>query len=199
MPIRAVIFDFDGTLTESGLLDFAGIRSEIGCPSGFAILEYLECLSLADRDRACRILDRHENEAARRSRPNEGAEELLAWLESRHIPAGVLTRNCRQSVRIACAAMGWRGDFAPVVAREDAPPNPAPAGVRTLLDLFSVSPPEALVVGDYLFDMQAGSAAGCETVFLTNGRKPAFSREEIGWTHEVQRLPELRGLIERLL
>lgn len=32
--VRAVVFDMDGTLTEQGALDFALIRSRIGCPEG---------------------------------------------------------------------------------------------------------------------------------------------------------------------
>ena len=41
MALEAVLFDFDGTLTEPGTLDFAAIRREIGCPPGQPILEFI--------------------------------------------------------------------------------------------------------------------------------------------------------------
>jgi hypothetical protein len=40
--IKGVLFDFDGTLTMPGALDFPAIKREMGCPPDFPILEYLE-------------------------------------------------------------------------------------------------------------------------------------------------------------
>ena len=42
MIIKGVLFDFDGTLTRPGALDFPAIKQELGCPADQAILEYLE-------------------------------------------------------------------------------------------------------------------------------------------------------------
>ena len=45
--IRAVLFDFDGTLTLPGSIDFAGIKKAIRCPGDAPILEFIECLPSA--------------------------------------------------------------------------------------------------------------------------------------------------------
>ena len=43
--IKFVLFDFDGTLTLPGAIDFALIRQRIGCPDDMAILEFIQTLS----------------------------------------------------------------------------------------------------------------------------------------------------------
>ena len=40
--IKGVLFDFDGTLTLPGALDFPAIKRELNCPPDIPILEYLE-------------------------------------------------------------------------------------------------------------------------------------------------------------
>ena len=42
--LRAVVFDFDGTLTRPGALDFPGIKREVGCPPDSFLLEWIEAL-----------------------------------------------------------------------------------------------------------------------------------------------------------
>ena len=78
---KAVLFDFDGTLTEPGAIDFAVIKTAVGCPVDSPILEYIAALPDPDqRENAYATLDKFETEAAERSMPNEGAESLLAHL-----------------------------------------------------------------------------------------------------------------------
>ena len=40
--LRAVLFDFDGTLTAPGEIDFTGIRRAVGCPREIGLLEFFE-------------------------------------------------------------------------------------------------------------------------------------------------------------
>src|SRR5207253_7612607 len=51
--------------------------------------------------------------------------------------------------------------------REDGPPKPAPDGVLHLCRMLQVAPADALVVGDFTFDIVAGRAAGCRTALVT--------------------------------
>ena len=72
--IRAVLFDFDGTLTGPGMLDFSVMRKAVGCPQGRPVLEFINSMtSQQERTAALQTLDAFEAEAARLSRPNEGA------------------------------------------------------------------------------------------------------------------------------
>ena len=72
--IKGVLFDFDGTLTRPGALDFPAIKRELGCPLDKPILEYLEVLPPAKKSMLEKILERREDEAAKTSVPNKGAE-----------------------------------------------------------------------------------------------------------------------------
>jgi beta-phosphoglucomutase-like phosphatase (HAD superfamily) len=98
--IDAVLFDFDGTLTRPGALDFSVIKRAIGCPDGTPVLEFMA--GVDDRQQRRRIwpgsLDRFELDGAAASRPNHGAEQLVATIRKAGLPVGILTRNSRASV-----------------------------------------------------------------------------------------------------
>ncbi|NLE22681.1 MAG: HAD-IA family hydrolase [Actinobacteria bacterium] len=202
--LRAVLFDFDGTLTHPGALDFAAIKREVGCPPDQFVLEWI--LSLEDgrrRAAATLALERFEIAAAQASAPNEGAEDLVPWLREQGLRIGVLTRNGRSAVDRALQRFTALSpaDFDVIVTRDDAhlAPKPAPDGVLHAAATMGVEPHETLVVGDYLLDAQAGRAAGAVTAHLVNRGvrdhgEPADSRTE-DCDFVVGRLAELRDVV----
>jgi HAD superfamily hydrolase (TIGR01509 family) len=173
-PFLAVLFDFDGTLTHPDALDFPALRSAIGCPPGTLILEYIDALPTEEeRTIKRKILADFEMAAARASVPNEGAEEMVRMLTSHGMGLGILTRNTRSS--ITESLKNFRAisekDFQVIVTREsEGRPKPHPDGVLGAARQLGVAPRELLVVGDFVFDIAAGKAAGAPTVLLTNGR-----------------------------
>jgi HAD superfamily hydrolase (TIGR01509 family) len=195
-PVRrlaAVVFDMDGTLTRP-LLDFDAIAAEIGISREVPILEAMAAMPPAERAAAEAVVVRHERAAAETGELNPGAAELLAHLRRRGLPIGLLTRNCRECVDILVGRFALPIDS--VVSREDAAPKPAPDGVLLNARRFGVDPAEMLMVGDYLFDLRAGRAAGSRTALLTNGRDWAFAHEADYVLHE---LTEGIALVETLL
>jgi len=190
MTLKLVIFDLDGTLLEPAL-DFDAIRAQIGLPPGATILEAMDTLSEAERTRAGAILDRHEAEAADRSRLLPGAGELLDWLRAQGIRTAVLTRNSRRSVNRACRRHGLAFDA--VVAREDHLPKPSPDGARHLMTTLGAGPEETVVVGDFRFDMEAGAAAGCRTIALVSDPPPTWASEA---TWIAADLAEVRRILQ---
>jgi hydrogenase expression/formation protein HypE len=180
--LRAVIFDFDGTLTHPGAIDFPAIKRAIGCPPDQYILEWIRALPLgAGREAAERTLERFELEAADASAPNAGAEELVHGLRKHGLAVGVLTRNGRSSVDRALARFTTLtpDDFDVIITRDDGDiaPKPAPDGVLHAAAAMAVPPEETLVVGDFLLDMRAGRAAGAVTSHLLNHGLPGFEQE----------------------
>jgi HAD superfamily hydrolase (TIGR01509 family) len=171
--IKAVLFDFDGTLTRPGSIDLKALRSLIGCPAGKVIIEFIQALQPAEkRNEAMQALERFELAGARDSRPNEGAEELVLLLARRGIGRGIFSNNCRASLDEAMKNFTRisLGDFNVILSRENSSrPKPHPDGMLVAAQALHVMPEELFVVGDYVFDMEAGSRAGARTAFLTNG------------------------------
>jgi hydrogenase expression/formation protein HypE len=194
--IDAVVFDFDGTLTQPGALDFAVIKKAIGCPDHTPVLEFMAGVSDdARRVEMARELDRFEMAGAAISRPNLGAEAILARIREIGLPVGILTRNSRASVQRALENFSGFGmaDINVMVTRED-PVRIKPSGEGVLLAAgkMGVDPAHVLVVGDFLFDMQAGKQAGALTAFLSNGRAvPA----DLDAHFVIQHLPDLEPIL----
>jgi hydrogenase expression/formation protein HypE len=174
MRFRAVLFDFDGTLTRPEALDFAELRRLLSCPAGEPILEHIQALpSEGERAAAWEILDAFELAAARASVPNDGAEAVVSRLKRAGVALGILSRNSRASVLEAMkrfTSLGPR-DFSVIISRESpGRPKPHPDGVELAAKELALPTSQILMVGDFVFDIQAGKSAGAATAYLTNGR-----------------------------
>ena len=166
MPIKAVIFDLDGTITEP-YFDFDAIREEIGLPRDSGpILESMEKMTPQQRRTAEKILYYHEQKAVMESKLNADAKETLSTIRSEGIHIGILTRNKRDNA--FAIARKHDLEFDAVIGREDGPVKPDAFGVLKLCRGFGVKPEETLLVGDYLFDLQCAKAAGAVAVLLAN-------------------------------
>jgi HAD superfamily hydrolase (TIGR01509 family) len=182
MPVRAVIFDLDGTITEP-FFDFDAIREEMGLPKDSGpILEAMEKMSPENRRRAEEILHFHEQRAVAESTLNAGAKETLQALHKAGINIGILTRNKKSNA--LAVALKHSLKFDAVVDREDGPVKPDGFGVLRLCRQFGVDPQDVLVVGDYLFDLLSAKAAGAVAVLLTNHARAAEFVEYADFTIE---------------
>ena len=191
--IDAVIFDLDGTIVEQ-LLDFDAIRAEIGLPEGTPILEAVSEMPPAQRRRAHEVLVRHEEQAAARARLLPGARKVFKYLAERALPVAILTRNMRRSVETILRRFDLHVDC--IVAREDSTPKPHPDGVHRIARALGVAPSRCLVVGDYLFDIEAGRAAGAQTVLM---KRPTKQSWEAYPDHVVASLDELQTVLQGLV
>jgi HAD superfamily hydrolase (TIGR01509 family) len=196
MMIKGVLFDFDGTLTLPEALDFPAIKKELGCPSDQAILEYLETQTPVQRSSLMKILEEIEDQAAEASRPNRGAEKCLSVLKERGIVLGILTRNGLSSVKKALKKFDGVTirDFAAVITRDESLPKPHPDGVHEAARQMGLSIREILMVGDFRFDIMAGSAAGARTVLLANREKSVMLPGDPDPDYVVSNLEEILDL-----
>jgi HAD superfamily hydrolase (TIGR01509 family) len=167
--IKAVIFDLDGTVTEP-YLNFDQIREDIGLARDAGpLLEEMENMTPAQRKKADEILYKHEQAAVENSTLNRGAAKTFEKLAELKIPVGILTRNTRSNA--SAVAKKHNLKFDAVYDREDGPVKPHPFGVHKLCEYFKIEPSEAIVVGDYLFDLQSAKAAGAIAILMKNSEK----------------------------
>jgi HAD superfamily hydrolase (TIGR01509 family) len=200
MMIKGILFDFDGTLTTPGALDFPAIKRELGCPPDQAILEYLETQTPEKRSSLMKILEEIEDQAAEASRPNRGAEKCLSVFKERGIILGILTRNGLSSVKKALRKFDGITirDFAAVITRDESLPKPHPDGVYEAARQMGLSTGEIMMVGDFRFDVMAGNAAGVKTVLLANGGRSVMLPGDPEPDYIVSHLEEMLDLSQAL-
>jgi len=183
----------DGTLTNA-IHDFDAIREELCLPPGRPILESLAALP-ADEEKVVREeLDNLEYRIAADATAQVGAEELLDSLQAAGAKLGILTRNGKGIAYATLDACGLRHYFPDdaVVRRDCCTPKPDGAGVSLLMERWQVKAKQCVMVGDYLFDLEAGRNAGVTTVHLdVNGQFAWPEMTDVG----VQNLKNLADLI----
>jgi hydrogenase expression/formation protein HypE len=194
-----VVFDFDGTITEAGAIDFAAIHKAVGCPRGLGLLEFLAAIDdPEERLEKEAVLMAAEMEAAAHCRPNPGARELVALLRKAHVPMAIITRNRREAVERALLNLDGIevSDFARLVTR-DLPlsPKPSPDGVRHVAHELGVEAGTLLLIGDHAFDIEAGVQAGALTMLLQNEPNGAGDKGPPASDFVVTSLAEARQVI----
>lgn len=183
------IFDMDGTLTLAKH-DFNAMRAALGLPANQTILESLAALPAAEAAPLYTRLQAMELEIAKLSEPAAGAADLLEYLLAQGARIGILTRNSALNTEMTLQAAGLAHYFtaADLISRDCAPPKPHPAGIERLLNQWQAEPTAAVMVGDFIYDLQAGRAAGTRTLYIDPSA--AFpARDHADWC--VQSLAEL--------
>jgi phosphoglycolate phosphatase len=210
---RAVIFDFDGTLTPL-TLDFGSLRAEMEAIAGkyvdretlrtmadHFILEMIDHVEEGMgeggslfREEALKRLTDLELAASEGKALFPYARDLLRGLAHRGIRTGVITRTSRTVIE---AVFPDFRDYLPVVVtREDTRYlKPHPEHVRIALELIGVPAGQGLVVGDHPTDILAGKAAGAETAGVLTGRTDRDAFVAAGANHIVA---DIRGVMKIL-
>jgi HAD superfamily hydrolase (TIGR01509 family) len=161
------VFDMDGTLT-LGIHDFEAIRTALELPAEEPILESLRKLPpdiAAEKHEKLRNI---ELDLARQATVQPGAHKLLELLINQGKQIAILTRNGKDIAHETLNACGLMDFFDPtlVLSRDCHAPKPEPDGILALLETWEASPTNAVMVGDYKFDLVAGQRAGTATVYI---------------------------------
>lgn len=193
--VRGVLLDLDGTLLDTAA-DMAAalncLRAENGAAAlgldivrphvshGAAALVRLGFPGVSEdefqRLRA-RFLDVYASDIANATTVFPGFEPVLAELEARKLPWGVVT-NKQASLTTPLLAHVRLADRAACVVCGDtvAHRKPHPAPLLHAAALMKVEPPECVYVGDAERDVQAGRAAGMHTLVALFGYLGAHDR-----------------------
>ena len=157
----------DGTLTHA-IHDFDAIRKCLKLPPGVPILEAIADLPDALACAARQQLEELEFSLANQATAQPGSHALLASLVARGARLGIVTRNGKAIAQATLQACGLAKYFIAncIVSRDCCLPKPSPAGILLLLDRWSADATDAVMVGDYLFDLQAGRSAGVTTIHM---------------------------------
>jgi len=185
------VFDLDGTLTVA-VHDFAAIRRELEIPDGADILDHLTSLPDHHAQPLHDRLQEIELELSGLTRAAEGARVLLQHLQESGAQLGILTRNTRENALRTLSLVGLGRFFHPdhVLGRDEALPKPDPDGIQRLSRIWGIAPVTMVMVGDYLYDLQAGRSAGTLTVHVDITRTfrwPELADVSVGTLEELIR------------
>ncbi len=163
-PLKAVIFDLDGTLYISPY-NWRWMKDRLGVKDGL-ILDHLYSLEEPERTRKFQLLDEMEESAIEKGKIAEGALKLLNYLKKNGIKTGVLTNNSRRLAEKVLSNIPF--DFDALITRDDGVYKPYPGAMETILKLLEVKPEETIYVGDNLLDIKAAEPFPLKATFIIN-------------------------------
>ncbi|GEM_PF-338379 len=164
-----IIFDMDGTLTIDAL-NFQDLRQRLGIELREPVLEWIAELPPEKQAAAWDALHQFEHEGALASELRAGAKPALYRLQSLGIRTALLSRNSRRSVETILGRHSL--DFDHIASRDDLPMKPHPESIWRITRRLGVELHRVLMVGDYIFDIQAAQAAGVRCVLLLEPGTP---------------------------
>jgi 2-phosphoglycolate phosphatase len=183
-PIRAVLFDLDGTLIDSAP-DLAGAGNDMRVARGLAPLPFeqfrpvvgagargmlgvamqvgpADANFIALRDE---FLNRYEQRMTQQTRVFDAMLPVLAALQAQGMPWGIVTNKAQRFTEPLVRELGLDIQAAAVISGDTtshAKPHPAP--LLEAARRMNFAPELCIYVGDDLRDVQAGQAAGMTTV-----------------------------------
>jgi HAD superfamily hydrolase (TIGR01509 family) len=182
VPLRAALFDWDGTLVDSAELSYrcyVAVFERFGVPFDRAAFERTYS---PDWYRTYRILgldESHWPEADRLWQAHyatdaaallPGARECLDRLRDAGLTLALVTSGERERVAREQAALGLAGTFAAMVCGGETPNRkPHPEPLLVALARLDVAAAESVYVGDSPEDVEMARAAGVFTVGIPGG------------------------------
>lgn len=210
--LKAVLFDFDGTLVDTTELIHQSMRHATSTVLGReypreTLLNGVgrplpEQMKLFDPERADELLEvyRRHNEANHDEliRDFPGVEGALSRLQEAGLELAVVTSKRRVSVDQALETFPALGRVVDrFVTMEDTTEHkPSPEPLWKGLEILGAAREEAAYVGDSPYDIAAAKAAGLASVGVSWGAFPHESLREAGPDHLFA---DMDGVVETLL
>jgi 2-phosphoglycolate phosphatase len=212
---KAVLFDLDGTLIDSAPdLGAAAdkMRVDRGMPS-LPLESYRHMAGAGARgmlgiafgigpehpdfaDMKEEFFRNYESCMTQRTYAFEGVAQLIASLDERQVPWGVVTNKSMRFTAPLTKGMPLFASARTVVGGDSTPhAKPHPAPLLEAARQLNIKPIECVYVGDDVRDVQAGRAAGMATVAATYGYMGATDVKEWGAQAQIETPLALLGLL----
>jgi pyrophosphatase PpaX len=213
LEAKTVLFDLDGTLVDSMDLILESFRHTMLVHFGEAPSDQMWLRTLgtplrsqfhevADTDEEVQALidtyiEHNHREHERLIRPFDGTSETLLALRQRSYRLGVVTSKALRGTQLSLEACGLATESFDVLVTSDEPipHKPDPAPLNLALARLGESARDAVYVGDSVWDIRAGRAAGMRTVAALWG---PFSSGELAAERPHFMLDGIRDLLDLL-
>lgn len=215
--VKAVFFDWDGTLVDSLPLLFAShnyVRGKLGVPL-WTPEEYKEAIVYSTRELYPKLYGERAEEAQEmlyayikdnhlaELRLLDGSDDLVSFLSARCVPMGVVSNKRHDILRREVEYLGWDKYFriynGAGVARLDKPSG-EPLRHALLEHGDGLTPSDIVYVGDTESDLGCASDAGAAMVFIRHGKMEcAPLLERYSPDYVVDTVPQLKESLMEIL
>jgi pyrophosphatase PpaX len=184
MRFPVVLFDFDGTVIDSGAIILASMRHAtltvlgrevedevlMAAVGGSGLAEQMRLLDESLVDELVRVYRAHNEPLHSELACCPGMEDVLAQLKQEGRRLGIVTAKRHETVALAFEHVPIEHLFDVIVGSEDTERHkPHPAPVLYALDQLDADADDAVYVGDSPFDVRAAKAAGIHAIAVTWG------------------------------
>lgn len=168
MKFEAIVFDFDGTIGNSGisrevLTDWCE-QLELDC--GYhEIIEHVEQLPAEIQKEKTEGLLKLEREHMEKTDMLPGTHEWFAYIKEKGIKSAIFSRNTKRNIEVILKAQNIEVDL--IMGRECSIPKPHPEGLEIIVEKLKLDKEKILMVGDSLIsDVQVGQTVGVKTALV---------------------------------
>lgn len=184
MRYPVVLFDFDGTVVDTGAIILASMRHAaetviggdytddqlMAAVGGPGLEAQMHALDPARVDELVRVYREHNEPLHDTIAVCEGMDVVLDELKDRGHRLGIVTAKRRPTVDLAFDRIPIQHLFETVVGGDETTEHkPHPAPLVLALERMDAKPADAAYVGDSPFDMQAAKAAGLYAIGVAWG------------------------------
>ncbi|MBU2099685.1 HAD family hydrolase [Candidatus Micrarchaeota archaeon] len=202
--IKAVLFDIDGVIVNSGKANHYfcnDILKEHGgkelSEEGFekikhytlkqAVEEFFPELEKEQLEEIRKKWSGNYKKYLEHSNLNDGIKESLEFLKEKGIKLGVVTNKSKTTMLEHYNLLHFF-DYI-VTANDVIEPKPSPEGILKVLKEFKVKPEETIFIGDAIGDLKAGQSAGVKTLIY----RSEIENEEFERINEFEEIKKFLG------
>lgn len=213
--IKAVLFDFDGTIMDTSELiigswqhvfrtltgkdgDLEEIKKSFGETLWFTMEKFFpdrnadKCVDIYREWQKDKYLDEIEL--------FPGIAVLIRWLASQDVKLAIVTSRARKSLELGLEKFNLQNMFQVLVTCEDTDAHkPSPIPAQIALKQLGVKPEEALFIGDTKFDIGCANNAGIPSVLVGWATETEERTENVYKpTYKVETTREIMKIVEKI-
>ena len=178
MPIRVIIFDFDGTIANTSPLIFTSFNAVAQKYLGktFSSQEIITLYGPTEDQIIAQLVKPEERDTAiaefykvYSNNPQlverfAGIKQFFLQAQHQGIILGIFTGKGRRTCLINLEQLGYASYFSHIITGDEITRiKPHPEGIQQILAATAAKPEETLFIGDSVADMKSGHAAGVKT------------------------------------